>query len=401
MRSKIIQLSGTAALMLAGMALAAVLTAAQAPSTPKAATPKATTPKAVAPKSAASPKAGSQTPAAAKAADQASAEGTTVRVTGTTENVAVAHDSVRIDLLRLSTDAERDQIGTAWTQALARAAALAASGGRAGRGGAAGAKVKVIFPGDSRQSLLAQKLNDLTGKQMPPKGPLGGADIAVVVGWIEQGAKPKAAAAGQIDYAKDVQPVFNTNCLGCHAGNTPKAGLRLDTLENVMIGGDDLDAEAAAKANAGDDPNGLREPVAAGPGRALTPEGSLMAALEKAPTLGYLWTSAISGYAVHYAVRVPQPDGGQKIILITDRRLGDQDDSWKPVGPAAASQPPPNDYEFSILELHLNAKGEGEGKASVAGKLTLDNTSKAIVLENYGALPVVLKGVTLKNLGKS
>src|ERR1700674_1132221 len=37
-------------------------------------------------------------------------------LTATTDNVAGAHDSIRINLLRWSTDAERDQLLSAWTQ---------------------------------------------------------------------------------------------------------------------------------------------------------------------------------------------------------------------------------------------------------------------------------------------
>ena len=53
-----------------------------------------------------------------------------------------------------------------------------------------------------------------------------------------------------------------------------------------------------------------------------TPESSLMAALGKAPVVGYLWSSEVAGYGLHYAVRLLGSDGGERIILITDRRLG-------------------------------------------------------------------------------
>ena len=106
------------------------------------------------------------------------------------------------------------------------------------------------------------------------------------------------------------------------------------------------------------------------------------------PTVGYVWSSETAGYSVHYAARLAQPDGSERIILITDRRLGAWNNLWKPAGAAS-----PTDYEFSLIELHLNSKGEGEGKASLTGKVTVDNAAKTIVLENYTALPVILKGV--------
>jgi hypothetical protein len=45
----------------------------------------------------------------------------------------------------------------------------------------------------------------------------------------------------------------------------------------------------------------------------------------------------------------------------------------------------------------LNSKGEGEGKASLTGKVTLDSAAKTIALENYNALPVVFRNVSRQN----
>jgi hypothetical protein len=78
--------------------------------------------------------------------------------------------------------------------------------------------------------------------------------------------------------------------------------------------------------------------------------------LGKAPTIGYLWSSEVAGYSVRCAVKLTGPDGSERILLITDRRLGGLNDLWKPAGPDAAT-----DYGFSVVELHLNSKGEGEG----------------------------------------
>ena len=114
----------------------------------------------------------------------------------------------------------------------------------------------------------------------------------------------------------------------------------------------------------------------------------MKAAVDKAPTVGYVWSSEVAGYAIRYAVRLPASDGGERIILITDRRLGAWNDQWKPTGSDAA-----NSYEFSLIELRLNAKGEGEGKASLTGKVSVDNAAKSLALDNYSAMPVILKSV--------
>jgi hypothetical protein len=99
----------------------------------------------------------------------------------------------------------------------------------------------------------------------------------------------------------------------------------------------------------------------------------------------------VAGYAVRYAVKLARPDGVERIILITSRRLGATNDLWKPVGPGA-----PSTYDFSVIELRVNAKGEGEGKASLMGKVVPDSAAKVVGLEDYNALPVVLKNVRRK-----
>jgi hypothetical protein len=50
-------------------------------------------------------------------------------------------------------------------------------------------------------------------------------------------------------------------------------------------------------------------------------------------------------------------------------------------------------YPFTIVELRLNAEGEGEGKLSFATKITADKESGTIVLENYDIQPALLLGV--------
>ena len=119
----------------------------------------------------------------------------------------------------------------------------------------------------------------------------------------------------------------------------------------------------------------------------MTPQASLAAALKKEPTVGVLWTSEIVGYSIKYAYRLPQPDGGERIILATDRRVGIWSNLWKL--PAANT----TDYAFSLIELRVNSKGEGEGKMSLTGKVVVDSSAKTIALDGYNALPVILKGV--------
>jgi len=121
----------------------------------------------------------------------------------------------------------------------------------------------------------------------------------------------------------------------------------------------------------------------------LTPTSALAAALGKAPTLGYIWTNGITGYSIKYARRLSLPDGGERIILGTDRRLGAYTTAWKPTAKTRVTE-----YEFTLIEMRLNAKGSGEGKASLATKVIVDPDAKTIALDDYGGTPAILQNIT-------
>jgi hypothetical protein len=124
---------------------------------------------------------------------------------------------------------------------------------------------------------------------------------------------------------------------------------------------------------------------------AQTPESSFADALQRAATVGYLWSSEVEGYALRYAGKLALPDRRERIIVITDRRLGALTDPWTPVG-----RVPPNSYTFSVIELRVNSKGDGEGKISLTGKVSPDTAAKIVAIENYADLPVTLKNLKAK-----
>jgi hypothetical protein len=123
-----------------------------------------------------------------------------------------------------------------------------------------------------------------------------------------------------------------------------------------------------------------------------TPEAALAAAMKELTPAGYFWTSEVGGYLVRYAAKVPGTGGETRIVLLTDKRLGAAKNSWQP-GPAAGAA---NSYEFSLIELRVPAKGDGEGKVSLTGTMVVDPGTKGLALENYDALPVTLRGVTMR-----
>ena len=128
--------------------------------------------------------------------------------------------------------------------------------------------------------------------------------------------------------------------------------------------------------------------AAATPAKPPDPISNLSAAIGKAPTVGYVWTNEVVGYSIKYAQRLPFSDGGERILLATDRKLGGYTNSWKPTGSAT-----PTDYEFTVLEIRLDPKGAGEGKTSLTTKVVVDSEAKALVLENYSGTPATLTTV--------
>jgi len=156
---------------------------------------------------------------------------------------------------------------------------------------------------------------------------------------------------------------------------------------------------SAGKAGAGAAKGGAGKGAAKGRGAApvsdsvnsVTPEASLAKALQETTTAGYLWSSEMAGYALRFAGKIGNPDGTQRIILITQRRLGAVNQLWNPTFDGT-----PNTDEFSVIELRLSAKGEGEGKVSLVGKAALDAAAKIVTLENYNALPAVFRNVRMQ-----
>jgi hypothetical protein len=110
----------------------------------------------------------------------------------------------------------------------------------------------------------------------------------------------------------------------------------------------------------------------------------LLDVLQDTPKVGYIRNPTGLGWDLHFARRTPLPDGGEQVVVATDRPLSFFE---------TVNQLRTVDYPFTIIELRLNAQGEGEGKMSVATKIVADKESGNIVLENYGTQPVLLQAV--------
>jgi len=157
------------------------------------------------------------------------------------------------------------------------------------------------------------------------------------------------------------------------------------------VNGQDAAAGAArggGGARGGARGRGARGGGDAAPAKPVDPISNLTDAIAKAPTIGYIWTNEVVGYSIKYAFHMPLADGGERIILATDRRLGEFANAWKPTGSVT-----PTNYGFTVVEMRLDAKGAGEGKTSLTTSVSLDNEAKTLVLENYSGTPATLASV--------
>ncbi len=110
----------------------------------------------------------------------------------------------------------------------------------------------------------------------------------------------------------------------------------------------------------------------------------LLEALQKLPRVGYFRTPNSTGYDLKFARKTPGDDGGEKITMITDRYIT----FWE-----AANRPRTIDYPFTLIEVHMGPEGKGEGKMSLATRITYDKKNNTVVLEDYKSQPTMLNEV--------
>jgi hypothetical protein len=109
---------------------------------------------------------------------------------------------------------------------------------------------------------------------------------------------------------------------------------------------------------------------------------ALLKALQSQPAIGTINAPGSLAYDLRYARELPGEDGGRRIVLATDRPVGFAE---------AANNSRTLDYPFTLIELRLGKDGRGEGKLSLATKLTLNDN--VLVIEDYADQPVMLTDV--------
>lgn len=120
---------------------------------------------------------------------------------------------------------------------------------------------------------------------------------------------------------------------------------------------------------------------------ALQNPSEVTAALQKLPTLGYVWRSGSGvGYALKYAHRVPTPEG-ERLTFVTDKPLGAYDfEPWTAEAAAKSS-----DLAYSVIELYLDESGRGDGTLSLAAEVQLQPEAGLVSLKTNDGAPHLLK----------
>lgn len=70
----------------------------------------------------------------------------------------------------------------------------------------------------------------------PPNSPLDSSQIALIRKWIEQGAKNNSCDncdTTNVTFSKNVQPIIQKNCQGCHSGGNPSGGILLTNYSEI------------------------------------------------------------------------------------------------------------------------------------------------------------------------
>ena len=74
----------------------------------------------------------------------------------------------------------------------------------------------------------------------PPMAAFSKENIAMVLTWIKQGAKNNSCEASgtacittNMSFAKDITPILQSSCTGCHSGTKPQGAIDLTTYANV------------------------------------------------------------------------------------------------------------------------------------------------------------------------
>jgi hypothetical protein len=116
----------------------------------------------------------------------------------------------------------------------------------------------------------------------------------------------------------------------------------------------------------------------------------LLKQLQKIKPVGSIRTPDSIGYELRYAHQDAAPDGGEQIVIATDRPIG----FWE-----ATNRPRTFDYPFTVIQMHIGSDGMGTGTMSYATKIVAKGNT--IELENFASQPIMLNNIRAEAKNKS
>ena len=110
----------------------------------------------------------------------------------------------------------------------------------------------------------------------------------------------------------------------------------------------------------------------------------LYRALDETESVGRIQVRGRIGYDLRYAREVTAPDGQRRLILATNRPIAIKE---------SKNLTRSRKYDISVVELVVDAEGNGSGTAMPAVRVDFDEATGDIVLENLSSSPVQLSKV--------
>lgn len=108
-------------------------------------------------------------------------------------------------------------------------------------------------------------------------------------------------------------------------------------------------------------------------------QDEMLKELLKRPRLGYIRLPNTLGHDIHYAIQQALPDGGRRVVVVTDR----------PIGMAEARNSARTmDYPFTMVEFRFNTAGLGEGRMSTGTQIVKSKDGTHLELETWQNTPV-------------
>jgi hypothetical protein len=125
-------------------------------------------------------------------------------------------------------------------------------------------------------------------------------------------------------------------------------------------------------------------------------QDALLSQLQKVPVKGRIripgWMGPDPnnyrlGWDLRYTWHEPLPDGGERMVIGTDRYMS----MWE-----VRNQPRTVDYPFTLMEIRFPKEGKGEGRMAVATQFQFDKKKNMIELEQFSAGTVRLNEITVE-----